>query len=97
MEPPSNPGRFTPATVAELADGLEGYRKRRATIAAKNAEAAAALVRSVPAGRPAIEGGSPLESLMVGEDRPEWHRGVFADLMTERGVPRVDLEGSERA
>ena len=84
----------SPATVTELAADLERYRERRAAINAKNAEALAAASRPIPAGKPAIAGEPALVALLVGEGRPEWHRGSVAeDLLGQRGVPLIELDG----
>ena len=84
----------SPATVTELADDLERYRSRRAAINAKNAEALAAASRPILSGKPAIDGEPALVAMLVGEGRPEWHRGSVAeDLLRQRGVPRIELDG----
>jgi hypothetical protein len=50
-----------------LGDLLREERERLARIAAEHAARAAAAVAPVPAGIPALEGGSPLQSIMAND------------------------------
>ena len=87
----------TAATVTELAAELEAVRARRAEANRRNAEQIAeaeAELSAILRGKPAIEGESPLVSMMVGEGRPDYlRRPAFEDFMAERGIPRSELEG----
>ena len=87
----------TAGTVAELATELAAVRARRAEANRRYAEQIAeaqADLSAVLRGKPAIEGESPLVSLMVGEGLPDYlRRPAFEHFMAERGIPRSELEG----